>query len=148
RPRGAEPPAPDLYFTIGVTLSSLSGLRVHEESIAHLDSDVEVAVVEPSPGNERLAVLGAVIPSRFEGETTSHGESQLLIGPRSAKHIEALRDVRAWLQPRVLGLHTSAGFGDRLGLATPGHVRALRQAGKNIAPIFAQQSIREMGRTR
>ena len=35
--------------------------------------------------------------------------------------------------------------GDRLGLATPGHVRAC--AGGQIAPIFAQQSIREMTRT-
>ncbi|HJQ28622.1 MAG TPA: tagaturonate epimerase family protein, partial [Rubrobacter sp.] len=33
------------------------------------------------------------------------------------------------------------------GLATPGHVRAMRSAGGAIAPIFAQQSIREMERT-
>jgi hypothetical protein len=38
-------------------------------------------------------------------------------------------------------------MGDRLGLATPGHVRAVRAAGGAIAPIFAQQSIREMTRT-
>jgi hypothetical protein len=43
---------------------------------------------------------------------------------------------------------TSAGFGDRLGLATPGHVRgALRAAGVPSLPVFAQQSIREMTRT-
>jgi hypothetical protein len=47
----------------------------------------------------------------------------------------------------VLGLATSAGFGDRLGVATPGHVRALRAAGGGIRPIFAQQSIRENART-
>jgi hypothetical protein len=38
-------------------------------------------------------------------------------------------------------------MGDRLGLATPGHVRALRAVGGGVAPIFAQQSIREMART-
>src|SRR5687768_313322 len=47
----------------------------------------------------------------------------------------------------VLGLQASFGFGDRIGLATPGHVEAMRRAGRGIAPIFAQQSIREMGRT-
>jgi len=47
----------------------------------------------------------------------------------------------------TLGLQASFGFGDRIGLATPGHVEAMRRAGKNIAPIFAQQSIREMART-
>jgi hypothetical protein len=38
-------------------------------------------------------------------------------------------------------------MGDRVGLATPGHVRAVRATGGIIAPIFAQQSIREMTRT-
>jgi len=46
-----------------------------------------------------------------------------------------------------LGLSPSFGFGDRIGLATPGHVQAMRQSGAGIKPIFAQQSIREMTRT-
>src|SRR6266571_3133421 len=48
-------------------------------------------------------------------------------------------------QPAVLGLRKSFGFGDRLGLATPGHLAAANQ--HDFAPIFAQQSIREMART-
>src|SRR5437868_5020828 len=47
----------------------------------------------------------------------------------------------------TLGLQASFGFGDRIGLATPGHVEAMRRAGGGIAPIYAQQSIREMTRT-
>jgi tagaturonate epimerase len=47
----------------------------------------------------------------------------------------------------TLGLSPSFGFGDRIGLATPGHVEAMRRAGAGIAPIFPQQSIREMVRT-
>src|SRR5215218_7486403 len=58
----------------------------------------------------------------------------------------ALRSALPWLKPSRFGLHTSAGFGDRLGLATPGHVRALKAVGAAINPVFAQQSIREMGR--
>jgi hypothetical protein len=49
--------------------------------------------------------------------------------------------------PTVLGLAPSFGFGDRIGLATPGHVEAMRRAGQGIEPIFPQQSIREMART-
>ena len=60
----------------------------------------------------------------------------------------ALRSALPWLTPSRFGLHTSAGFGDRLGLATPGHVRALKAVGATINPVFAQQSIREMGRCR
>jgi hypothetical protein len=44
-----------------------------------------------------------------------------------------------------LGLSPSFGFGDRLGLATPGHIAAVR--GTKFAPIFAQQSVRENART-
>lgn len=51
-------------------------------------------------------------------------------------------------KPQTLGLAPSFGFGDRLGSATPGHLDALRACGSGIAPIFAQQSIREMARTR
>lgn len=46
-----------------------------------------------------------------------------------------------------LGLSPSFGFGDRIGLATPGHVAAMKHAGNGIEPIFPQQSIREMTRT-
>ncbi len=80
------------------------------------------------------------------------GEYVLRLCPTDAANANALRAVLPWLRPALLGLTTSAGFGDRLGLATPGHVRALEQVladapGRTIAPIFAQQSIREMGRT-
>ncbi|MBC8402559.1 MAG: hypothetical protein H8E14_13810, partial [Candidatus Marinimicrobia bacterium] len=48
-------------------------------------------------------------------------------------------------KPSVLGLKRSFGFGDRLGLATPGHMDAI--AGTPYLGIFAQQSIRELNRT-
>jgi hypothetical protein len=49
--------------------------------------------------------------------------------------------------PTLLGTDPSFGFGDRLGLATPGHLEALLDSGGSIRGIFAQQSIREMTRT-
>ena len=65
--------------------------------------------------------------------------------PLTAGNAQALRSTFSNLKPVPLGVRASAGFGDRLGLATPGHVMAVR--GTGIAPIFAQQSIREMNRT-
>jgi hypothetical protein len=50
-------------------------------------------------------------------------------------------------QATALGLEPSFGFGDRMGLATPGHLAALQQHGEGVRGIFAQQSIREMTRT-
>ena len=51
------------------------------------------------------------------------------------------------LHCKTLGMTPSFGFGDRIGLATPGHVAAMHEAGAGMAPIFPQQSIREMTRT-
>jgi len=47
----------------------------------------------------------------------------------------------------TLGLSPSFGFGDRIGLATPGHVESMKRSGGGIEPIYPQQSIREMTRT-
>ena len=47
----------------------------------------------------------------------------------------------------TLGMAPSFGFGDRIGLGTPGHVEAMKRSGAGIEPIFPQQSIREMART-
>ncbi len=44
-----------------------------------------------------------------------------------------------------LDLATTFGFGDRLGLATPGHIAAVK--GARFAPVFVQQSVRENART-
>ncbi len=58
-----------------------------------------------------------------------------------------LSEIFSYLKPRPLGVgEPSFGFGDRLGIGTPGHVRAL--GSRKIRPIFAQQSIREMERTK
>ncbi len=57
----------------------------------------------------------------------------------------ALRECFAFTRPQLVGLKKSFGFGDRLGLATPGHILAVR--GTDVVPILAQQSIREMTRT-
>lgn len=69
-----------------------------------------------------------------------------LLCPLTPANAAALRERLPWLNPTPLGLHTSAGFGDRLGVATPGHIMAAERY-PGIAPIFAQQSVRENART-
>ncbi|MCX6036738.1 MAG: tagaturonate epimerase family protein [Chloroflexi bacterium] len=102
------------------------------------------------------AGTGTTSLTGFEGECSELAGKTLLIGPCNPQNAAALRARLDWLQPGLLGLRTSAGMGDRVGLATPGHVRAVRATGgktvvpgssTGIAPIFAQQSIREMTRT-
>jgi hypothetical protein len=84
----------------------------------------------------------------FDGATESIDGRVRLVADTTRENALALRSALPWLTPTRFGLHTSAGFGDRLGLATPGHVRALNAVNAAINPVFAQQSIREMGRCR
>ncbi|HSH78643.1 MAG TPA: tagaturonate epimerase family protein, partial [Herpetosiphonaceae bacterium] len=112
--------------------------------------------LEVVDGVKQLAVLTRPekpLLARFMGtQQPFWADYALRLCPADAANAHALRAVLPWLRPALLGLTTSAGFGDRLGVATPGHVRALEQVltdapGRAIAPIFAQQSIREMERT-
>ncbi|MBA3824032.1 MAG: hypothetical protein H0X24_09055 [Ktedonobacterales bacterium] len=112
--------------------------------------------LEESGGQRQLAVLAppdhaalADLAGQPGGERDGY---HLTLAPADHATARWLRGALPWLTPRPIGQHTSAGFGDRLGLATPGHIRALREVlaatpGATIAPIFAQQSIREMART-
>ncbi len=83
----------------------------------------------------------------FDGQRAESGGWTVLTAALTPQNAAALRQALPVLQPTPIGLATSAGFGDRLGLATPGHARALRAVGGGIVPVFAQQSIREMTRT-
>jgi len=79
--------------------------------------------------------------------TTSELDGGLLLSaPANETTAAVLRRSLDWLRPAPVGLRTSAGLGDRLGIATPGHIRALRR-NPGVAPILAQQSARELSRT-
>jgi hypothetical protein len=130
------------------TLSSLPNLNIFPASVV-VANETTFALVRTEAGPQ-LVVLsppGSPLFADFEGQCSEYEGHTLLLGPTSPRNAAALRARLPWLRPRTIGLRTSAGLGDRLGLATPGHVRAVRAVGGGIAPIFAQQSIREMTRT-
>lgn len=99
------------------------------------------ALVTTENNERRLAISGDA--TGFDGAEVD--VSKVVLCPLTAENALALRQRLPWLQPVPLGLQTSAGFGDRLGIATPGHVHAVRNTG--VGPIFAQQSVRENART-
>jgi len=127
-------------------LGRRAGLAVYPRSVTAQDG--------------KVYFLGRRGVEKFLG--TVGADESLTLVPADHTSAATLRQALPWLRPRTLGLCTSAGLGDRLGLATPGHVRAVRavqrEAGflgetrllgstRPLAPIFAQQSIREMTRT-
>ena len=94
-------------------------------------------------GEKRLLVQGDT--AGFDGIL----QDGMLVCELTAANAAELRSRLNWLNPVPLGRRTSFGFGDRLGSATPGHIASLRAADPvgRIAPVFAQQSVRENART-
>ncbi len=105
-------------------------------------------------GEKRLCLLWKrdstpPLAADFSGEPLSARVEGLdlagLSCPLDHANAVGLRQHLPFTAPQTLGLHAAIGCGDRLGLATPAHVRAVRDTG--LQPVFAQQSIREMTRT-
>jgi len=116
---------------------------IYSDSII-TQSETSYALVKLAAGGEkRLLVQGDA--AGFVGET----QDGVFVCELTAVNAATLRSRLPWLNPVPLGRQTSFGFGDRLGLATPGHIASLRSTvhDQPIAPIFAQQSVRENTRT-
>ena len=129
-------------------LPTIPGLNLFPRSfVIHNGSEFSLASVDDTTCLAILTPFRNTPFRNFEGERNEIGQHTLFTGPLSSKNAAAMRAHLPWLNPSLMGLNTSAGLGDRLGLATPGHVRAVKHFEGHITPVFAQQSIREMNRT-
>ena len=132
---------------LGPSATALLGDRAYPESQVSYEGTT-YWLERSGDGVKRLVAVGddESVFRGFVGTTQGSDGKVRLVAETTPENALALRSALPWLQPSRFGLHTSVGFGDRLGLATPGHVRALKAVGAAINPVFAQQSIREMGR--
>jgi hypothetical protein len=126
-------------------LEHLAGLTVYPRSVVEQDGTTYLLARDKKGDRDKqLIIVGDT--RGFEGTPVTPEAGAPWRCPLTPGNAATLRARLPWLKPQPLGLQTSAGCGDRLGLATPGHVRAVRAAG-NVAPILAQQSMRENART-
>ncbi len=114
-------------------------LFVYENS---LDEAEGTACAMVKNSNEKLLAVAGPKADLFKGSL----ENGFLLCPLTNENAEALQTLFPYTRPKSHKGHAfTMGLGDRLGLATPGHIRALR--GHDIYPVFAQQSIRELNLT-
>ncbi|MCB9207082.1 MAG: hypothetical protein H6611_07220 [Ignavibacteriales bacterium] len=88
---------------------------------------------------------GSTLFDEFEGEIIDSSDSKVKECPQVHANAVKLQEQFEFTKPILLGLDNSFGFGDRIGLANPAHLRSLE--GSEFKPIVAQQSIRELTRT-
>ena len=89
----------------------------------------------------------AKMPEGFAGEVIElFNGGAAIAGELDSANAKALRSLFPWCAPKSLRLErTTMGCGDRLGLATRGHVRACKKYA--LSPVLAQQSMRELTMT-
>jgi tagaturonate epimerase len=134
---------------VAAKLGKLSGLAVYPRSITLThnavlflgrDGDRKQLAMLSTPGWTLYVPRGGVRRVEVDGR-----ELDLTLSDPTPEAAAALRAALPFLRARTLGLKKSAGCGDRLGSATPGHIRAGRRS--SMALILAQQSVRENART-
>ena len=120
--------------------------KIYPRSFSSLNG-LTYGLVRTSNG-KKLVVMGEndpVLADPFKGECHRH-TSTLKVCDLSAENTECLMTLFPYTKPTSLRKHSiTIGTGDRLGLATPGHIRAIQKF--QVRPVLAQQSVRENTQT-
>jgi len=129
------------------SLKDSSPLTIDQQKIAaqSLSEKAHLCIYQPSISyaNGKLFALGRDSRKLKLIQVDTDGQPAVMEADHQAADL--VRENFPWAVPRTFGLSTSIGLGDRLGLATPGHLQAVE--GTGCVPFVAQQSIREMTRT-
>jgi len=104
---------------------------------------LQYGLIRTSEG-KKLFVMGTkenVLRDGFRGNF-HHQSSSLKLCDLSAENTECLMDLFPYTKPISLrGYSVTVGIGDLLGLAIPGHIRAIKKF--QVHPVLAQQSVNE-----
>lgn len=86
-----------------------------------------------------LAAGDGEIFQALNGDTVGNGK----VCPLSHENAQVLHQYFEYTRPQAFGTEIATmGLGDRLGVASPGHIETTRE--RKVKPILAQQSIREL----
>ena len=123
----------------------MPGLDVYERSVHKIEiggSPVEIFMARDAVTGEDFLVADGE-NTGFSGEKIAGGKIK---APLTHDNAGILRKLFPFTSPvPVLRKDRSFGLGDRLGIATPAHIRLFEHY--DAYPVFAQQSIRELNLT-
>jgi len=136
---------PDL---IRLVRQSFQNTKIYSQSC--LEKDGRVWLLGKQGPTRFLIIVGYDFPADLEGKSgpgipLGEPPRKTVICEGSSSVIAFLRKQFPHLAPIPFGAVSAFGCGDRLGLATPGHIQAVQDSG--FRPMLAQQSIRENSRT-
>ncbi|WP_248925264.1 tagaturonate epimerase family protein [Paenibacillus hamazuiensis] len=124
-----------------VSAAAVNGVKVYEKS---LDEAAGTKLLMIKDGYTKYLI--AVGEGSLYSELQGNAQGGYKVCPLSHENRLVLNKYFPYTAPQAFGTQIATiGLGDRLGLASPGHIQTVR--GKNVRPILAQQSIRELNLT-
>ncbi len=124
-------------------------IKIYPESI-HDCGNGKIAMARDENSKFLLAVAPSIrqLPEGLEGDLLTASKTGIAVmkAPLTVANSKVLRRCFAWTNPVSLrNYSTTIGCGDRLGLASAGHLMAVKN--RKVCPVLAQQSIRELNLT-
>ncbi|WP_166238213.1 tagaturonate epimerase family protein [Paenibacillus turpanensis] len=117
-------------------------VKVYPRSLTEHEGD-KLLVVKDGYTKKLIVTGTGALASELQGEAAGNGAK---VCPLSHENRLVLNRHLPWTAPRAFGTQIATiGLGDRLGVASQGHIQTVR--GRDIRPILAQQSIRELNLT-
>lgn len=123
----------------GKIASSTADVKVYEKSYKEHEG-VRLLMVKTESKKYILATGNGDIYNDLQGEAVGENGKAC---PLTHENRLVLNKYFDYTLPRAFGTKVATiGLGDRLGLASPGHIETVRD--RNVKPVLAQQSIREL----
>lgn len=120
---------------------SAPGVKVYAASFTQI-GNTSLVMVRTEAGKQLLAVGESELYDQLNGEVVDGAK----IAPLTHENRLTLNQFLPYTAPQAFGTQVATmGLGDRLGIASPGHIQTIR--GRDIRPVLAQQSIRELALT-
>jgi len=130
-----------------VIKQDFKGYQVYADSISYTN-DVYFFIALVNNEKKLIVYSKGEVNKEFEGvnHPLASGKGSAKICALTNKNCDALRKLFIYMNPiNHHGIDITIGLGDRLGLASPGHIKLIKD--KDIFPVLAQQSIRELNLT-
>lgn len=123
----------------GEVASGTKTVKVYKNSYKQYEN-VHLLMVKVDEKKYLLAAGAGKLFDELEGEKI---KDKGKVCPLTHENRLVLNRYFDFTVPRAFGTKTATiGLGDRLGLASPGHIQTIK--GRSVKPILAQQSIREL----
>lgn len=140
-----DDPVPDVSTLKDLARRNFERFGVYPDSI-HIHNGDYFFIARGAESKVLVAYGASVRDLGLQGDDFDAGTREVRVCPLNNEN----RDVMAGLFPYMnpvnhRGKETTIGLGDRLGLASPGHIRLLEKL--DVFPVLAQQSMRELGLT-